>query len=820
MFNKACYRTWLSVCCLSVFVWQIGIGQEDGNKPGCLPYSLTPAEKLFSKGSPLDQPNTEIPQVHYFSPPLSWPSSSPVAQEDNADLTLPIVDLPPFTPAPATKKFAEMIRVEQPLDVPWNQQVRLFVTAADGRQFSCTGTLIDAAHVITACHCVYASDKGGWAREITAVPAFGQGRMPYGAARVTEVLYWSDWIERQDYQEDMAVLRLDRPVGALTGWMSYSYNTDRQFFSSTSFDNASYPSAGPYDGQQLYNRKGTFDFFYGDKLVYHYNQGFAGQSGSSAFVREGKHKYTVYTVLSHGTPAPHAFTGHVRITEKKYENIRAFIQSGRSSSLPDLQPLALEAPAGKFTLDEKLDAFSFVLYNNAQKDYSGDLVTVLDLILPDQSTYELGRASLTIDNLPGGESKKVEAKKLAWRWPSSLNPGDYALSVRLVIEDAQLKNNQTTIEDQFWITIDKGLETPFLEIDVDTFSFPSNGGVAGMQIRSNQQWEVQTTASWIAVSSPEGSGDEALNLKIEKNEKGAMRTAELIVQTEIQEKRMLIKQNGWLTTDSIRLYPGWNLISVDVEPEDSAVALWTQRLRPGNLIQINGLENGLYSYYRPGNPLGNTLKYFKKGAAYWIQVKALDWLVVEGKPIDPSYRSTLLPGRNLVAYLPEEAQSPEKFFSFYQEKGLIEFIIGYKEGRLLRYDPRRPGSSNLVKLENGHGYWVELKRQSFFQERRNNLPDEYVLSAGATSRIAPELRITPFLADKRINIQLQSELEGTLLLMLTDLNGRILKRAKLPFTGKGHSEFQWSLEKMPPSVLVLSVFWNGQHIDSRVYLND
>ncbi len=70
----------------------------------------------------------------------------------------------------------------------------------------------------------------------------------------------------------------------------------------------------------MWHMQGYFDFFgdgisLGSNVVYHYNQGFKGLSGSNSYLYQGGNRY-VMAILSHGfdpPSMPSSLTGHVRL---------------------------------------------------------------------------------------------------------------------------------------------------------------------------------------------------------------------------------------------------------------------------------------------------------------------------------------------------------------------------------------------------------------------------------------------------------------------------------------------------------------------------
>ena len=127
--------------------------------------------------------------------------------------------------------FAGLSLVSCPACEPWRVNARIEYTrkhVSDGvtSTGSCSGALIDPMHVLTAGHCAYLNQEGvdPTPLAIRAAPGYGGGIAPYGEVLSTNQLVWSQWMTSWDKSYDIAVLQLDRPVGALTGWWQIDYN--------------------------------------------------------------------------------------------------------------------------------------------------------------------------------------------------------------------------------------------------------------------------------------------------------------------------------------------------------------------------------------------------------------------------------------------------------------------------------------------------------------------------------------------------------------------------------------------------------------------
>lgn len=107
----------------------------------------------------------------------------------------------------------------------------------------CSGSLIAPRIVLTAASCVYSN--GTWMfSQMKFVPALlPDGSQPYSYGVVTQVLYWNPWVEEGDYDNDIAILYLDRPVGAIVGTSAYSASFDEDDYFDWPYFHYGYPNA-------------------------------------------------------------------------------------------------------------------------------------------------------------------------------------------------------------------------------------------------------------------------------------------------------------------------------------------------------------------------------------------------------------------------------------------------------------------------------------------------------------------------------------------------------------------------------------------------
>lgn len=142
---------------------------------------------------------------------------------------------------------------------------------------------------ITAGHCVYNAEYGGWAKSIKLYAG------PNGSATSATItancstMYTSNlWIESAQTKDDWGVLKLDTDVGAVTGYLGIYYTTGGM--AGTSIEISGYPWDKNNDAYQFFQYKATGTITTSETAVLKYNvDTLGGQSGAPVFLANGGH---------------------------------------------------------------------------------------------------------------------------------------------------------------------------------------------------------------------------------------------------------------------------------------------------------------------------------------------------------------------------------------------------------------------------------------------------------------------------------------------------------------------------------------------------
>jgi len=345
------------------------------------------------------------------------------------------------------QKFSSLQQVSNPEQFPYRMNVKIWIKYPNDSVFVCSGSLVDYEWIVTAGHCVYKSSKGGWVKKLVAIPGYDNGNKPFGRATGTDIHSLTSWTHGEDHDYDIAWVKLDRPVGFLTGWFNFGYENDDSYFKNSNFYNPGYPAEAPYDGKYMYKWGGSFDFKFFQSEKYSMGQdrvGYGGQSGSGVYGFKNGNRI-VYGVASHTLLDDNDNrlppTSYTRITEHRFHMIDDQINNDRPSTL-DLVALNAKASSERPVEGMKPSSFGFDVVNRSSSEPSGtwhfDVYLSDDADITTDDTF-LGSQSFSHDF---SQNSKIHVNAIPPKIPVG-NRGHKYLGVILDQNDLHTGNNDT-----------------------------------------------------------------------------------------------------------------------------------------------------------------------------------------------------------------------------------------------------------------------------------------------------------------------------------------------------------------------------------------
>lgn len=183
----------------------------------------------------------------------------------------------------------DRVPVDPATNNPWSGIVSLNIQAAHGGRYIGTGWLIAPRTVITAGHCVYLHDAGGWPTEITLSAGRNGSSHPYGKRVSSHFSAPSGWIDHSNRAEDYGVIFLDEPFSPVRGETPFIFPfaaKDSGDLLGNVLNLSGYPGGDPLTGKD-----GTNQYYHGrtasevtDHTVGYDIDTSGGQSGSPVWL--------------------------------------------------------------------------------------------------------------------------------------------------------------------------------------------------------------------------------------------------------------------------------------------------------------------------------------------------------------------------------------------------------------------------------------------------------------------------------------------------------------------------------------------------------
>lgn len=242
---------------------------------------------------------------------------------------------PPVSPTGPSFNYVfgadDRSRVNTTTAFPYRTTCKLFMRFPNGRNYVGSGVLVGAKYVLTAGHCVYNRDYGGWATRIEVVPGLNNTYKPYGSALGVRFRAFADWTSGQDWDADMALITLDRSVGNSTGWLPYAYTG----FEGKHGQSLGYPGEKlPGPGLGMYyvagtlERAGSWPFYNDYQIDISKMDVTPGQSGSGVYITINGTRYVVGVVSHEWSAAIVKGNRATRVSSGKRDLLNQWIASG------------------------------------------------------------------------------------------------------------------------------------------------------------------------------------------------------------------------------------------------------------------------------------------------------------------------------------------------------------------------------------------------------------------------------------------------------------------------------------------------------------
>lgn len=216
----------------------------------------------------------------------------------------------------------DRVRVTNTRAWPYSVQGHMIMRFPNGKVYIGSGTMVSKHHVLTAGHCVYSKEDGGWATSVQFNASQNDANLPFGSVHATRLLSVTGWTSKNERAYDMGMLILQSDLGAQTGWFGViTIPNDRELIRKR-VNVTGYP--GDKGGQQLWTHADAIKSLTVENAFYDIDT-VGGQSGSGVWSTFTGHSGEKVACI-HTTGASSG-NGSTRISRPKFDRIIDWMQN-------------------------------------------------------------------------------------------------------------------------------------------------------------------------------------------------------------------------------------------------------------------------------------------------------------------------------------------------------------------------------------------------------------------------------------------------------------------------------------------------------------
>jgi len=214
----------------------------------------------------------------------------------------------------------DRVQINPTTSYPWRAICSLLIRSKTGKNYIGTGWMVGPGTVITAGHCLYLHDEGGWAQYIDVIPGRNGALRPYGTIRSSNFKSVTGWTKDKNRNNDYGAILLNTKIGNTVGYFGYAVRND-SFIMSKTLNLSGYP--GDKGGSTQWHHARTPKSVSTRVITYVIDTA-GGQSGSPVWYLDGSSRYAV-GIHTNGHSSGNSAT---RIVQAVFDNIKNWKAQG------------------------------------------------------------------------------------------------------------------------------------------------------------------------------------------------------------------------------------------------------------------------------------------------------------------------------------------------------------------------------------------------------------------------------------------------------------------------------------------------------------
>ncbi len=214
---------------------------------------------------------------------------------------------------------------------PWRMICSLKINGRVGGAIG-TGFFVAPKIIITAGHCVFHPNLGGWAKEIIISPGRFESEHPFPKNPAYQkpivshrFITVKGWTEDQNPDFDYAAIYIDDPIGNETGWFSMAV-LDNDALKGRLVNIAGYPGDRDF-GRNQYFCADKIDKVQSNRFFYTADS-YGGQSGGPCWFQDDNNQPIVIGIHSYGVGGDFTLNSATRITAENFKVLKGWIDAG------------------------------------------------------------------------------------------------------------------------------------------------------------------------------------------------------------------------------------------------------------------------------------------------------------------------------------------------------------------------------------------------------------------------------------------------------------------------------------------------------------